>query len=242
MTTSEPQSNGGEENQDDPELTLFAADSLASPSASPGAGRRRRILVGSGPRSQQSFATYDPAASSWRTSQGSLLTEWETYSATWPVSGMTRSGTAYQRRSSVPPIYVDESSLLLPTPLSAPTSIASHRQVSGRFREAMSRALGRWPTPVASDAGKDRGSSAGWGLRNAVRQWPTPTSSDATGGPGSSGRQGGDNLRTAVSGALNPTWVEWLMGFPLGWTDLGPSGTPSSRKSSKSSAGSSSKR
>lgn len=21
-------------------------------------------------------------------------------------------------------------------------------------------------------------------------------------------------------GQLNPTWVEWLMGFPLGWTDL----------------------
>jgi len=27
-------------------------------------------------------------------------------------------------------------------------------------------------------------------------------------------------------GALNPTWVEWLMGFPLGWTDLKPSETP----------------
>lgn len=21
-------------------------------------------------------------------------------------------------------------------------------------------------------------------------------------------------------GKLNPTWVEWLMGFPLGWTEL----------------------
>jgi DNA (cytosine-5)-methyltransferase 1 len=21
-------------------------------------------------------------------------------------------------------------------------------------------------------------------------------------------------------GSLNPTWVEWLMGFPTGWTDL----------------------
>lgn len=32
-------------------------------------------------------------------------------------------------------------------------------------------------------------------------------------------------LSTAVkekrtTGTLNPTWVEWLMGFPLGWTDL----------------------
>ena len=28
------------------------------------------------------------------------------------------------------------------------------------------------------------------------------------------------------TGALNPTWVEWLMGFPLGWTDLNASETP----------------
>jgi hypothetical protein len=41
------------------------------------------------------------------------------------------------------------------------------------------------------------------------------------------------NLGMAAGGALNPTWVEWLMGFPLGWTDLGPSETRSSRRSSK---------
>ena len=22
------------------------------------------------------------------------------------------------------------------------------------------------------------------------------------------------------SGTLNPMWVEWLMGYPIGWTDL----------------------
>jgi hypothetical protein len=31
-------------------------------------------------------------------------------------------------------------------------------------------------------------------------------------------------------GKLNPTWVEWLMGFPPGWTDLEDSETPSSPK------------
>jgi hypothetical protein len=29
-------------------------------------------------------------------------------------------------------------------------------------------------------------------------------------------------------GPLNPTWVEWLMGFPTGWTALDASVTPSS--------------
>jgi len=40
----------------------------------------------------------------------------------------------------------------------------------------------------------------------------------------------------AIGGSLNPTWVEWLMGFPLGWTALDASETPSSRKSRRSSS------
>ena len=31
---------------------------------------------------------------------------------------------------------------------------------------------------------------------------------------------------TVAGGQLNPTWVEWLMGFPLGWTDCVVSETP----------------
>jgi hypothetical protein len=33
-------------------------------------------------------------------------------------------------------------------------------------------------------------------------------------------------------GFANPQFVEWLMGFPLGWTDCAVSETPSSPKSS----------
>jgi hypothetical protein len=40
-----------------------------------------------------------------------------------------------------------------------------------------------------------------------------------------------------AGGSLNPTWVEWLMGFPLGWTDCEHLATPSFRKSLKSSDG-----
>ena len=45
-----------------------------------------------------------------------------------------------------------------------------------------------------------------------------------------------DESRTDF-GQLNPTWVEWLMGFPLGWTDLEGSETPSSPKSQNGSDG-----
>jgi len=56
----------------------------------------------------------------------------------------------------------------------------------------------------------------------ACRMFPTPTKSDGMGGPGCSGRDGGENLRTAIGGKLNPEWVEWLMGWPIGLTDLKP--------------------
>jgi hypothetical protein len=29
-----------------------------------------------------------------------------------------------------------------------------------------------------------------------------------------------EKLVSPISGKLNPNWVEWLMGYPTGWTDL----------------------
>ena len=67
--------------------------------------------------------------------------------------------------------------------------------------------------------------------------WPTPQSSDSRdrghmGNPAIQRRAAmGKQLNLSMvvseqSGALNPTWVEWLMGFPIGHTDLQPSETP----------------
>jgi hypothetical protein len=79
--------------------------------------------------------------------------------------------------------------------------------------------------------------------------WPTPLVS-AMKGAGTSRRQGGENLQTTVSRfslpdpetppgsassprsptsprRLNPRFVEWLMGLPLGYTDFAPLEMPS---------------
>lgn len=68
--------------------------------------------------------------------------------------------------------------------------------------------------------------------------WPTPTAITDTGGAamckwGGSGARA--KLRTMttsqeLNGALNPTWVEWLMGYPLEWTALKDWGTRSFRR------------
>jgi DNA (cytosine-5)-methyltransferase 1 len=71
-----------------------------------------------------------------------------------------------------------------------------------------------------------------WGGASTLREqvlartkglWTTPCAADAQGSHGGNNHR---SLRTDVAGQLNPTWVEWLMGFPPGWTDLNASETP----------------
>jgi hypothetical protein len=63
-------------------------------------------------------------------------------------------------------------------------------------------------------------------LADAVKMWPTPTAQDAkNNGAPSQMERNTKPLNAEVGGALNPTWVEWLMGWPLGWTDSAQSGT-----------------
>jgi len=49
--------------------------------------------------------------------------------------------------------------------------------------------------------------------------FPTPTAS--TGGPEPEGKTG-RKLTTVVGGQLSADWTEWLMGWPIGWTDSKP--------------------
>jgi hypothetical protein len=177
-----------------------------------------------GTSSPDSFATYDPATSSWRTSQLSLLEDSTSFSGTWPRAGMTRSGIA--------------SPLVPLAPLTGGT------------------ASGSLPTPTARDH-KDTGDLSRVpenGLLPRVvqrmereRVWPTPRAT--VGGPdyARANREGsgGGDLATSVAretpGQLNPTWVEWLMGYPPGWTVSAAWETRSSRRSRSGSAAGSSR-
>jgi len=64
-----------------------------------------------------------------------------------------------------------------------------------------------------------------------VRLFPTPSANeDAAGTPagkmqkmlGNDPRIRGETPEEWAGGQLNPMWVEWLMGWPIGWTDLKP--------------------
>lgn len=40
-------------------------------------------------------------------------------------------------------------------------------------------------------------------------------------GPGPKHTKGGDDLPRTAGGHLSPTFCEWFMGYPIGWTDMG---------------------
>jgi hypothetical protein len=69
-----------------------------------------------------------------------------------------------------------------------------------------------WPTPAARDG---KGGYIGGRIRNGKVSWDTLDVAV----------QWTDNQQK-TGGHLNPQWVEWLMGFPIGWTDLNNSETP----------------
>jgi len=138
-------------------------------------------------------------------------------------------------RRSVP-LYLEEQVRMWPTPRSqtggwpGASMEAVLRQVekhgyNGRLEEAV--ALTMWPTPTVDGNYNKAGLSAksGNGLATAVQVWPTPASRDyrhpnalpySERGGGTSGEQ----LPNAVGGALNPNFVEWLLGLPKDWTKL----------------------
>lgn len=98
----------------------------------------------------------------------------------------------------------------------------------GTLIEAVS-ARRQWPTPTVCGNHNRKGASptSGDGLATAVLKCATPTARDWRSGKASQATHDKNSrpLSEQIGGSLNPTWVEWLMGWPIGWTDLKHSAT-----------------
>ena len=101
-------------------------------------------------------------------------------------------------------------------------------------RRISESASGLWPT-VTATANQLAPSMQ---KRYANPIWPTPTAHNAkeTNAPSVSNLHT-PTLAAQAGGHLNPMWVEWLMGWPLGWTDLKPLATDKFHKWSQQSGG-----
>jgi len=161
---------------------------------------------------QELLARYDPATSLWKTPQFSLLGDYTEFSETWPRWGLMRDGVSYQRQTLVRPTSEIVSGSW-PTPRScsamAATITPESAWADNRFPN-LETVVGRrlWPTPVRSDHEMRRPTEKWKGTSDLVSVVWTET--------------GGRENPNQPPALLNATWVEWLMGWPLEWTDLKP--------------------
>lgn len=115
-----------------------------------------------------------------------------------------------------------------------PTARARDYKGVGYGDDLPGAVAGRWPTPTSRDATSGAGHGATMqgapSLRTLVR-WPTPTAARYGSGQNGSPHDGReafagagspslDTIAAAEGGRLNPAWVEVLMGFPSGWTEI----------------------
>ena len=177
----------------------------------------------SGPKWHGSFAKFDRDTLSWKTVQYSLLGDSELFLETWPRWGSMHAGVSSRHPTPALPIFASESGLW-PTPCASDNS---DRQVSSNVHITANGL----PKHVAANGLKSQMRPS-----QAVKMWPTPNASDSNKWSNQPlaerlAKRQQVRLNTAVApeggkgGQLNPNWVEWLMGWPIGWTDLKPLAT-----------------
>ena len=161
-----------------------------------------------GRRLPESLARYDHENCSWRTAQPSLLGDSDEFSETWPSWGTMLNDACYQRPQSVPRTYVldggvsPDNMLPMPTATTAKQGPGSTAGGSSAGRPLLHRAQMTWPTPCASAS---KGSS--------------PNALTRRNGKSRENDRIDHAVMASDGGQLNPVWVEWLMGWPLGATE-----------------------
>ena len=142
-----------------------------------------------------SLAQLDPNTSSWKMSPLLKATVLNKLSKTWPSWGMTVDGCAYE-----------------------------HPMSGHRITETDGFV---WPTPNSrdwKDSGGSQGNRKSPNLGTRVH-WPTPRTMGMCGGSGAwallkknTSIEEARLMGAGNGGKLNPTWVEWLMGWPIEYT------------------------
>ena len=124
---------------------------------------------------------------------------------------------------------------LWPTPTTDSATDRQKKYAQGGM--PLSVAVKMWPTPTAAQCGMTARTSGRPIEKSTHLQTqvyleekkrvllPTPTARAGKAPSNTETRQGAPALQTVAGGQLNPLWVEWLMGFPIGWTDLNASET-----------------
>ena len=203
------------ENHGEELLTWFREDFLAKTSQQPEKELESKERDQEcGEKWRGSFAKYDLDSCSWKTHQCSLLGDLEPFLETWPKWGLMRNGECWEQAQLEHPIKESVFGFAVPTPVASDGTTGSVIGKNDSFYETKTG----MPRKVNQN-GKD----GSVGLGRLVQMWPTPTAHNAKECAATSEyNRKTPTLATHAGGKLNPMWVEWLMGWPLMWTDLKP--------------------
>lgn len=224
----------------------------ASPSALPASVAAPRTPGACGPKCGASLAKWNRDSSSWRTWQATSFSDSPTCLASLPKMGMTRRGSLCRLRTWAPRMGGSGSSAW-PT-ANAGDGTRGEQTYDGKRGLLLDTVTRKWPTPRAHEHNQANSCDAGQALSRQATRWPTPRANDykaaarlgrhrgqlnqtteqifpcslpapTTSRPGSECSNAGPNSHRR----LNPAFVEWLMGWPAGWTGFGCSATELSR-------------
>lgn len=156
-------------------------------------------------------------------------------------SGSMRSGVVYAR-PTLAPLTVETGYSSWPTPtVHGDFNRKGASQASQASGDGLATAANNWPTPDASvSTGYNQSEHSGKkgkvrpSLAALSKNWPSPAARDwkDSGAPSEHGRhspslplQAFRQDKTQSTGqefqkTLNPQFVEWLIGLPIGWTDF----------------------
>ena len=235
-------------------LTWCLAGSPARTSAQPARVQASAVHdPACGPRWRALSVRFSPNTSGWRTAHSLFGEDLAWSSLILPRWGSLRGGELWGRTTQAP-LTSETGSGCWPTPtassmpcegtqrllrkkwLAGELSLEEASAIAGRDVRKSQGKVPKWPTPTADDANNVTRKSGEFKSLTRAVMFPTPCATKARQGfqnrrNGKKGSQ--ESLTTVVQGgpasevggALNPTWVEWLMGWPLGWTDCGASAT-----------------
>lgn len=204
-------------------------DSPVSPSVSQENGPEKTIPEICGRKRSKPFAWYGQVVRCWRTYRGYFRPKLKTklcdisgeFSEIWPKSGIMRDGRCWELTMPERPIG-EKGCGLWPTPQHR-DYFPPHSKEYIEKKKAQGHGMRNlndevmWPTPnqtaypTLRGGGKtgDVGMCGGTGAYEQIQKLDVPEGEKKA-------------MAHGKGGQLNPDWVEWLMGWPIGWTDLKP--------------------
>ena len=236
--------------QDYEQLTLFPADSPASHSPLPGSNAARMMTVTSGRKCSESYQNSGPLGCLVRMCLESSIWHSTRCYLTWKQKDINPKHSLFRLAVSMPRTEGTASQFWPTVTVGAPMCVGSRSlKTLKRMAEKGLITQEECRSLAAGNGGKTNPAFLEW-LMGYEQQFtkliPTPCHTDYKGAPANRywtsqnvqverERERGKyrhNLRELLEctplgriGRMNPNWVEWLMGYPIGWTELNVSET-----------------